>query len=359
MRRITFILAARLRSLSGFSSFTLTLAFAALTFTCIVSQTVIPLRAQEQGQGQAAAPGAPAAAPATAPANAVPVGPDEVVLTVGDVKVTAAEFEKVLVALPPQFGGTVNSMGKRGFAEQYANLRGMAMEGEKRQIDQTESFQQMMAFQRILQLAQVTLNQLATAGTVIQTGEITEYYESHQAEFEQLNLRGIFVSFQSGAAPAGNPPQPGGGQVGSANQRTEAEARAKAESLMSRIRAGGDMATLARTDSDHPSFAKSGDFGFVSRSQFAPEIGNAVFALEPNQVSEPLRDSNGFFLFRVEEKRIQPQEEAQAGIRSNLRQQKLGNVLDKVRSDYPITFNPRYFSESAPTGAAPPVSPAQ
>ncbi|MEE8177909.1 MAG: peptidylprolyl isomerase, partial [Acidobacteriota bacterium] len=354
-------LAARLRSRSSFRSFTLTLALAAATFACIVSQSVIPLRAQEQGQ--AAASGAPAAAPATTPAttpaNAAPVGPDEVVLTVGDVEVTAAEFEKVLVALPPQFAGTASSMGKRGFAEQYANLRGMAMEGEKRQIDQSENFQQMMAFQRMLQLAQVTLNQLATAGTVIQTGEITEYYESNQPEFAQLKLRGIFVSFQT----AGTPSQPGGGQAGAAKpQRTEAEARAKAESLRSRIQAGGEMETLARTDSDHPSFAKSGDFGFVSRNQFAPEIGNAVFALEPNVVSEPLRDPGGFFLFRVEGNRIQPLEEAQANIRSNLRQQKLGNVLAKVRSDYPITFNPRYFPESAPAGAATPatpVSPAQ
>ncbi len=242
MQRITFVLAAKLRSLSSFSSFTLTLALAAATFACIVSQSVIPLRAQ--GQGQAAASGAPAAAPATTPANAAPVGPDEVVLTIGEVKITAAEFEKVMAALPPQFGGTVNSMGKRGFAEQYANLRGLAMEGAKRQIDQTENFQQMMAFQRILQLAQVTLNEVANAGTVIRPEEITEYYESNQSEFEQLKLRGIFVSFQSGAAPVGSPPQPGGGQAGSAKpRRTEAEARAKAETLMSRIRAGEDMAT--------------------------------------------------------------------------------------------------------------------
>ncbi len=358
MHRITFVLAARLRSLSSFRSFTLTLALAAVTFACVVSQSVIPLRAQ--GQEQTAPSGSPAAAPDTTPADAAPVGPDEVVLTIGEVKITAAEFEKVMAALPPQFGGTVNSMGKRGFAEQYANLRGLAMEGEKRQIDQTENFQQMMAFQRILQLAQVTLNEVANAGTVIRPGEITEYYESNQSEFEQLKLRGIFISFQSGAAPAGSPPQPGGGQAGSArHQRTEAEARTKAESLMNRIRAGEDMATLARTDSDHASFAKSGDFGSVNRGQFAPEISNAVFALEPNLVSEPLRDPGGFFLFRVEEKSVQPLEEVQASIRSNLRQQKLGTVLAKVRSDYPITFNPRYFSESAPAGAATPATPAQ
>ncbi len=170
MQRIIFVLAARLRSRSSFRSFTL--ALAAVTFACVVSQAVIPLRAQEQGrgQGQAAASGSPAAAPDTTPASAAPVGPDEVVLTIGEVKITAAEFEKVVAALPPQFSGTVRTMGKRGFAEQYANLRGLAMEGEKRQIDQKENFQQMMAFQRILQLAQVTLNELANAGTVIQTG---------------------------------------------------------------------------------------------------------------------------------------------------------------------------------------------
>ncbi len=171
MQRIIFVLAAKLRSWSIFNINIFAPALAVAAFACVVSQTVIPLRAQ----GQVAASGAPA----TTPANVAPAGPDEVVLSIGEVKITAAEFEKVMAALPPQFGGTVGTMGKRGFAEQYANLRGLAMEGEKRQIDQRESFQRMMAFQRILQLAQVTLNEVANAGTIIRPEEITEYYESN------------------------------------------------------------------------------------------------------------------------------------------------------------------------------------
>lgn len=286
MQRRDFAPAAKLRSLSIFNVFVP--ALAAATLACFASQSVIPLRAQGQdatspAPSQAAPSGAPAAAPVTGPA----VGPDEVVLTIGEVKITAAEFEKVMAALPPQFAGTVNSMGKRGFAEQYANLRGMAMEGEKRQIDQRENFQRMMAFQRMLSLAQMTLNELANIGTIIRPEEITGYYQSHQSEFEQAKLRGIFIPFQAGAAPAANSP-PEAGQPGSPNvPLTESQARAKAESLMNRIRSGEDMATLAKTESAHSSASQGGDFGYVGRSQFAPAISTAVFSLELNQVSEP------------------------------------------------------------------------
>ena len=81
---------------------------------------------------------------------------------------------------------------------------------------------------------------------------------------------------------------------------------------------------------------------------------NIIFSLQPDWVSDPIQDRNGFFLFRVEEKRIQLLEGARAVIENNLRQQKMGDILTKVRNDYPVTLNPRYFSESAP---ATPVSP--
>ena len=58
--------------------------------------------------------------PAGAPSN-----PDQVVMTVGDKKITAAEFEKIASALPPQFQDSLARMGKRGFAEQLANLLGL------------------------------------------------------------------------------------------------------------------------------------------------------------------------------------------------------------------------------------------
>src|SRR5262249_24860033 len=41
----------------------------------------------------------------------------QVVMIVGDRKITASEFEKITSALPPQFQDSLVRMGKRGFAE--------------------------------------------------------------------------------------------------------------------------------------------------------------------------------------------------------------------------------------------------
>ena len=222
---------------------------ATATSVCFASPGVISARAQGPAAVSSERPEAQAqAASPTTPAASAAVGPDEVVLTVGDWKITAAEFENAVASLPPQFRGALSTLGKRGFAEQYANLRGMALEGEKQKFDQTEEFRQMMVFQRVLSLAQLTLNKLAASVTVISPEEIQHYYTSHQSEFEQAKLRGIYISFNAEAGPeqtsgptvsAGGPPKPEAGEPGAAAEGlTEPQARAKAESLRDRIRAG-------------------------------------------------------------------------------------------------------------------------
>lgn len=288
-----------------------------------------------------------------APAAPPPASPTDVVLTVGNIKITAEEFEKLTQFLPPQFAGAVGALGKRGFADQYANLLGLYLEGQKLKIDQREDFRQMLEFQRVLMLAQITLNELATAPDAVTPADIRSYYTSHQSEFEEAKLRGIYIPFDAEPGAAGgaqNPP----GTPGRA-KLTEAAARAKAESLRSRIQGGADIGELAKTESEHPTASKGGDFGYIKRNQLAPAIDSAVFALQPKQVSEPLRDRFGFFIFQLDSKRVQPIEEATPAIENNLRQQKLGELLNRMKTTYPVTMDPRYFPEAAPTlpGATP------
>ncbi|OFV96238.1 MAG: hypothetical protein A3H28_10230 [Acidobacteria bacterium RIFCSPLOWO2_02_FULL_61_28] len=284
-----------------------------------------------------------------APAASAPVAPTDVVLTVGNVKLTAAEIEQLIRYLPPQFAGAVGALGKRGFADQYANLLGLAQEGQKLKIDQREDFRHMVEFQRTLMLAQTTLNELATAPGAVTADDINAYHASHSSEFEEAKLRGIYIPFDTEPGAAGQAANAGKPKL------TEAAARAKAESLRSRIQGGADIAELAKTESEHPSSANGGDFGYVKRNQFAPEIDRAVFALEPKQVSAPLRDRFGFFIFQLEGKRVQPLAEAQPAIENNLRQQKLVELLNRMKTTYPVVMDPRYFPETAPTlpGATP------
>ncbi|MBI3895159.1 MAG: peptidylprolyl isomerase [Acidobacteria bacterium] len=289
-------------------------------------------------------PTAPGESPAAAPTSASEsVGPDEVVLTVGTEKITASAFEKIVGSLPPQYSGAVSSLGKKGFADQFANLLGLSLEGKKRKIDQRQDFQQMVDFQQLLLLAQITLNELSNGTGQVTPEDVQNYYTAHQGDFEEAKVRGIYVSFEPEAGKADeaamSPPK---------STRSEQEAIAKAEALRNRIQAGEDMALLAKTESDHATASQGGDFGYVRREQLIPEMSNTIFSLSTDQVSAPVRDRFGYFIFEVEGKRVQPLEQVQQNIENNLRQQKLNDLLAKIKNDYPVTLNPRYFSESVP-----------
>ena len=237
------------------------------------------------------------------------------------------------------------------------SLKELAQEGEKLGIAQQEAFRQMVEFQRVLLLAQTTLNELAGPQAAVPPEDVRSYYDSNQPEFEELHLRGIYVPFDDPANAASPAPPPAAPGNSSQPKLTEAAARARAEALRTQIQGGADMAALARTESEHPTSSSGGDFGFVKKNQFSPQIDSAIFALQANQVTEPLRDRFGFFLFQLVGKRAQPFEEVRTTIENNLRQQKLMATLERVKNDHPVTLNPRYFPEATVGTPAPASAP--
>lgn len=86
--------------------------------------------------------------------------------------------------------------------------------------------------------------------------------------------------------------------------RSDADARKKAAELLAQIKAGADFATLAKENSDDPGSAqKGGDLGFFGRHTMAQPFEDAVFALEPGQVSEPVKTNFGYHIIKLVEKR--------------------------------------------------------
>jgi hypothetical protein len=272
------------------------------------------------------------------------VGPNDVVLTVGDRKITLQEFEKITESLPPQFASAISQLGKSGFADQYGNLLALSMEGEKLQITEREEFRRMLDFQRMLLLAQSAVTELAGPQVPITDADVQSAYDEHQEELQEVHLRGIYIPFdpEPEAVEGQEPPEPAGPQEGTVR---EIDALAKADALRARIQQGEDIAELARTDSEHPTSTSGGDFGFVKRGQFAPEIDNAIFSLPPNEITAPLRDRFGYFIFRIEEKRTAPLDQVRQIIENSLRQQRMMELFARMKASYPVTLNPGYFSE--------------
>jgi peptidyl-prolyl cis-trans isomerase SurA len=79
-----------------------------------------------------------------------------------------------------------------------------------------------------------------------------------------------------------------------------AEARARADSVVTLIRKGEDFAELARRFSDDGTRANGGDLGFIRRSDVVREFGNVAFNLNPGSISAPVRTQYGWHLIKVE-----------------------------------------------------------
>lgn len=82
-------------------------------------------------------------------------------------------------------------------------------------------------------------------------------------------------------------------------------AREKALKLREQALAGGDFETIARENSDDiGSRTDGGETGFFARGVMAPEFEDAVFAMEEQAISEPIRTEFGFHIIRL--KAIKP-----------------------------------------------------
>jgi len=76
----------------------------------------------------------------------------------------------------------------------------------------------------------------------------------------------------------------------------------KAQDVKTRLDAKADFISLARELSDDPgSRAGGGDLGWVRKGLMTPKFEQALFALDKDQVSEPVETEFGFHLIRLEE----------------------------------------------------------
>lgn len=118
---------------------------------------------------------------------------------------------------------------------------------------------------------------------------LAAYYEKHRELFtepEQTRLSVILLKV--------DPSAPKASWIGA-----EDEARA----IRKRLAAGADFAEAARMHSGDASAAKGGDLGYLHQGMLPEGIYEKLGAMQPGEVSEPVRVLEGVALFRLAERR--------------------------------------------------------
>ncbi len=113
--------------------------------------------------------------------------------------------------------------------------------------------------------------------------------------------------------------------------KTEEEAK----DLIKQLKAGADFKELASKSTDGGSAHSGGDLGYFSRGQMVKSFEDAAFALEPGQISDPIKSDFGWHVIKVEDKRTRPVpsfEEVKDQISAALVQSQLKDTVQKLRS---------------------------
>jgi len=142
--------------------------------------------------------------------------------------------------------------------------------------------------------------------------ELKQLYVDRQAEFgqpEQRHAHHILIEVAKDAT-----------------QADVDKARNKAEALRQKILHGASFEKIAKKESDDTGSARSGgDLGFFERGMMTKPFEDAVFAMAPGDLSEPVRSEFGFHLIRLDDIKkaaVKPFEEVRGRLLSDYRKAK-------------------------------------
>jgi len=279
---------------------------------------------------------------------AAPVDPNKVILTIGSEKITAGQYEALVDALPAQYQSVARGPRKREFAESIVQLKILSQNAEKAGLDKSQKVQQQLHFQRENLLAQAMFENLQQV-TKVDDAAVQAYYDAHKNEYESVKAKHILVRMKGAPMPGaeGKP------------ELTEEQALAKAQEVVKKLKAGGDFAAVAKTDSDDTgSAAQGGDLGEFHRGMMVPPFEEAAFALKVGEISEPVKSPFGYHVIVVQNHSVKTMADVRPEIEKALRPELAKKEVESLRAKSGVVMDDAFFGPAAPPAGMPSAPPA-
>jgi parvulin-like peptidyl-prolyl isomerase len=289
---------------------------------------------------------------------------------VGRESITEADLDLLTRVNPRLKPRLATPAGKQKILENYVDQELLYLESTSRGLHRTKNVKDKLQLYEKIIVAQALLDDELDR-------KVKEYFDNHRDEFERVKISHILIR---SAAPeekkeatkaAGKEKK----EAKKPAKRTEAEGLKLAEQVRERLAKGEDFAKVAKEVSeDERSKNAGGDLGYITLRDKRLErwgwlpLAEKAFAMKGDEVSDVIKTKEGFHVVKVtEEKKLQPFEEAEAGIKFRLQADVRQQLLDGLKKKYKVEYAkaagqpqpaPGGTPETAPTVPSEPGAPA-
>lgn len=314
-----------------------------------------------QANPQPSTADAPPASPNAAPQNAAPktdIGPNTPVITLHgfcpdkppaekaaadcETVITRAAFEKLVSTLAPN----APNSARQQLAGDYARFLVLATEAKKDGLDKTDRFKEIMDFMHIRVLAQELLTNLQQQAKPTPE-QVQKYYEENKAKYEQSTLSRVFiprnhpVNEKPTAAKDAKPAAPA--------EATDAELQAQADKARARLAAGESFEDVQKEVYESAGYKTPPPPTTIPnwRRDTAPAEQRELFDLKQGELSKVKIEPAGAYIYRVDEKKEIPLEQARPEMEQQLQNQNMQQLMTGITSNIKPDFNREYFEKAA------------
>jgi hypothetical protein len=256
-----------------------------------------------------------------------------VVLKVGDVQVTEAEFESRISDIESQGGDpdkeSVTEKDRRRLGDDYASVLMLSQQAVASHLDSSPEVSRQLAIARMQVLSDAEFASLMHQAQPT-SQEIGQYYSAHLSDYDEVQIRRLFI-FKRGDKSKDAP------------VLSSQAARAHADQIRQTYASGTDVKKLSED------LRKSGN-GLLDPEpltfplgELSPQMEKVAFALKEGEWAEVEDSPARLLLIQLVKRDRQPLGQVSARIEKNLQGEKMQVLLDNLKKDAGIWMDEQYF----------------
>jgi hypothetical protein len=238
-------------------------------------------------------------------------------------KISRADFEQVISVVNPN----LPKEQRREVATLYVRLLSAANEGKKLGLDKDPVFQEQRRLAELQMLAQAGEKKMFESNKPTQQ-DVESFYTENTDKFEELSLRRIMIpkSSDKDAKPE--------------------QTKQLADKIHERAAAGEDPDKLeadAFLATKAPGAPPTTSLGWKRHGAMDPRHEPQIVALKSGQVSEVLEDGQGYYIYKVDSKRMVPLTTVAKDIENALQTQRTKQTVMQLLDRTKPQLNDAYF----------------